>query len=44
MARSPARMIEPDEEASLALFLVSDEARVITGASYVIDDGRTADA
>lgn len=44
LARSPTRMIEPDNVASLALFLVSDEASAITGASYVIDNGSTAGA
>lgn len=44
LARSPARMIEPEEVASLALFLASDEACAITGATYVIDAGRTAGA
>ncbi|MFJ4452825.1 SDR family NAD(P)-dependent oxidoreductase [Pseudomonas sp. NPDC089392] len=44
LARTSARMIEPHEVASLALFLASDEAAGITGAMQVIDDGRTAGA
>lgn len=44
LARTSARMIEPDEVASLALFLASDESAGITGATQVIDDGRTAGA
>lgn len=42
-ARIPMqRLAEPDEVASLALFLASDEARHITGQGYVIDGGRFA--
>ena len=41
-ARSTARMIEPEEVANLIVYLASDESTGITGASYVIDDGRTA--
>jgi NAD(P)-dependent dehydrogenase (short-subunit alcohol dehydrogenase family) len=42
-SRSPSgRMIEPDEVANLTLFLCSDEASAITGASYLIDGGRSA--
>jgi NAD(P)-dependent dehydrogenase (short-subunit alcohol dehydrogenase family) len=42
-ARSPSgRMIEPEEVANLTLFLCSDEASAITGASYLIDGGRSA--
>jgi NAD(P)-dependent dehydrogenase (short-subunit alcohol dehydrogenase family) len=37
-----ARFGTPEEVASLALFLASDEATYITGASYVIDGGRSA--
>ncbi len=33
------RMAEPDEVASLALFLCSDEASFITGADYPLDGG-----
>ena len=36
------RLIEPEEIARLALFLASDDARSITGASYAIDSGWTA--
>jgi NAD(P)-dependent dehydrogenase (short-subunit alcohol dehydrogenase family) len=32
-------MAEPDEVASLALFLCSDEASFITGADYPLDGG-----
>ena len=43
LARVPmGRMGTSDEVASLALFLASDEATYITGASYVIDGGRSA--
>ncbi|CAI8784021.1 SDR family NAD(P)-dependent oxidoreductase [Pseudomonas serbica] len=42
LARTSARMIEPHEVASLALFLASDDSSGITGAMQVIDDGRTA--
>jgi NAD(P)-dependent dehydrogenase (short-subunit alcohol dehydrogenase family) len=33
------RMGEPDEVASLALFLCSDAARFITGVDYPLDGG-----
>lgn len=33
------RMIRPDEVAALALYLCSDEAAMVTGASYLIDGG-----
>ena len=42
MARTTARMIEPEEVASLALFLASDESAAIIGSMQVIDDARTA--
>jgi 3alpha(or 20beta)-hydroxysteroid dehydrogenase len=43
MAMQPiARMGEPHEVASLALFLASDEAAYITGAQVVIDGGHLA--
>lgn len=36
------RLIEPDEVASLAGWLVSDRAGMVTGASYTMDGGWTA--
>lgn len=36
------RLIEPEEVASLALFLASDEASAITGATYLVDGGWSA--
>lgn len=36
------RLIEPEEVASLAMFLASDIARSVTGAAYTIDAGWTA--
>jgi NAD(P)-dependent dehydrogenase (short-subunit alcohol dehydrogenase family) len=33
------RMGEPDEVATLALFLCSDEAGFITGSAYPVDGG-----
>ena len=42
VARTDARMIEPEEVASLALFLASDESSGISGTAQVIDNGRTA--
>jgi 2-keto-3-deoxy-L-fuconate dehydrogenase len=33
------RMAEPEEVASLALFLCSDEASFITGVDYPLDGG-----
>lgn len=34
-----ARLVEPEEVASLALFLASDESRMITGQSICVDGG-----
>ena len=36
------KLIDPDEIASLALFLASDDARSITGTALSIDSGWTA--
>ena len=36
------RLVEPDEVASMVLYLASDEARSITGTSVAIDAGWTA--
>ena len=36
------RLVEPDEVASLAGWLASDKAGMVTGASYTIDGGWTA--
>lgn len=38
-AQPVGRMAEPDEVASLALFLCSDEASFITGSDYPLDGG-----
>lgn len=40
-AQPIGRMGEPEEVASLALFLCSDEAGVITGVDYLLDGGFT---
>lgn len=34
-----ARMLQPTEIAAMALYLVSDEARMVTGAAFAIDGG-----
>lgn len=36
------RLIEPDEVASLVAWLASDEASMVTGASYAMDGGWSA--
>jgi len=36
------RMCEPDEVAALASFLMSDDAGMVTGTSYTMDGGWTA--
>ena len=38
-AQPIGRMAEPEEVASLALFLCSNEASFITGADYPLDGG-----
>ncbi|HEX7697729.1 MAG TPA: SDR family oxidoreductase [Candidatus Acidoferrum sp.] len=38
-AQTIGRMAEPEEVASLTLFLCSDEASFITGADYPLDGG-----
>jgi NAD(P)-dependent dehydrogenase (short-subunit alcohol dehydrogenase family) len=40
--RHPLGLGEPEDVARLALFLASDEARIITGAIYPLDSGYTA--
>jgi NAD(P)-dependent dehydrogenase (short-subunit alcohol dehydrogenase family) len=37
-----ARMPEPSDAANAALFLVSDEARMITGVALPVDGGQMA--
>ena len=37
--RALARFGEPEEVASLVAFLLGDESKVITGATYSIDGG-----
>jgi 3-oxoacyl-[acyl-carrier protein] reductase len=37
-----ARMPEPEDVAAAALFLVSDEARMITGVALPVDGGQMA--
>ena len=37
-----ARLIEPAEVAALASFLMSEDAAMVTGTSYVMDGGWTA--
>ncbi|WP_350347101.1 3-hydroxybutyrate dehydrogenase [Agromyces sp. G08B096] len=36
------RLVEPEEVASLALWLASEDARMVTGASYTMDGGWSA--
>jgi NAD(P)-dependent dehydrogenase (short-subunit alcohol dehydrogenase family) len=36
------RFAQPEEIAAMALFLLSDEARFITGGEFVVDGGLTA--
>jgi NAD(P)-dependent dehydrogenase (short-subunit alcohol dehydrogenase family) len=36
------RLGKPEEVASVALFLASDDASFVTGSSYVVDGGWTA--
>ena len=36
------RLVEPGEVASLAAWLASDDAGMVTGASYAMDGGWTA--
>jgi NAD(P)-dependent dehydrogenase (short-subunit alcohol dehydrogenase family) len=41
-AHPVGRLGQPDEIASVVLFLASDEASFITGATYVVDGGSLA--
>jgi enoyl-[acyl-carrier-protein] reductase (NADH) len=36
------RLVQADDVAALAVHLMSDEARSITGSVFVVDAGRTA--
>ena len=42
VARHPLGLGQPEDIARMALFLASDEARIITGAIYRVDSGYTA--
>jgi 3-hydroxybutyrate dehydrogenase len=43
LTRSPVkRLVEPTEVAALASFLMSDDAGMVTGTSYTMDGGWTA--
>lgn len=35
-------LVKPDEVAALAVFLLGDESRHVTGAVFNVDSGRTA--
>jgi NAD(P)-dependent dehydrogenase (short-subunit alcohol dehydrogenase family) len=36
------QLVQPDDVAALAVYLMTDEARSITGSVFTIDGGRTA--